>query len=503
MHTMSDWTTTRKTAANRRRRVIFNNDGDDACLALEPTPESFLANRCIGLEDSHVDTISYCTCVSFDYYWHDSHIAQHFTGTHDFMFTRNHAQAFIDQGRDSLTLIIDFCRTNNLEVFWSARMNDVHDCWYPWLMPDFKKNHPELLLWRPGDAGRPGDGTVEPHMHATSVDYGRPEVRDRQFATIQDVCERYDIDGIELDFLRNPMYFRPNMEGKPAETSHLEIMTSFLRNIRQMTDTIGQARGKPMLISTRVPNKLSACRYIGLDVERWIEEDIIDLLIPSVEFACFTGDITEMVALGHSRNVPVYPCMSGEAMPYALPGWAGAATNIWANGADGIESYNEFNPKHPAWHVIGKNNTLMQTDKIYAVDNMSLSMIRMHEHVVDRKGRLPLCLETGKPTFVNLPVYDDLTHMQDTKYAILYIKLEGCSILDEILLTLNDKSLQPDVLSASEGLSPGATGTLVITSRVDPALVEFGKNTVGIQANEKHREKCNTTLIELRLHVPK
>ena len=51
---MNDWLKARKQAASRRRRVIFNNDGDDVFLAETPTPESFLAARTTGIEGNHV-----------------------------------------------------------------------------------------------------------------------------------------------------------------------------------------------------------------------------------------------------------------------------------------------------------------------------------------------------------------------------------------------------------------------------------------------------------------
>lgn len=503
---MSDWAAVRKKAADRRRRVIFNNDGDDVFFALEPTPAAFLANRCIGLEGSQVDTIVYCTCAGgFDRYSHDSRVAQLFTATIEPVLPRNHARALIDQGRDNLTLVIEFCRANGLEVFWSIRMNDLHDCWYPCMLSDFKKDHPDLLLWRPGDRGRPGNGTIEPHMFATAMDYGRSEVRDRQFDTIRDVCERYDIDGVELDFMRNPIYFRPNMEGRAVEAGHLDTMTAFVRRTRTMADDIGRARGKPILISSRVPNMLAACKYIGLDVERWLEQDMLDMIIPSIEFTPFTGDIIEMVALGHSRQVPVYPCIGGPHQPGAygigVAGWAGAATNAWANGADGIATFNEFDPKHPAWRIVGELETLGGADKVYAVDDLSLRVTRMHEHVIDRAGRLPILLEWGQNTDVRLPACEDITRRRGRVALLLLAKIEKCSMGDRVTFTFNGTPLRTEVLFGTEGLAPGSVGTVAFTSRVDPGTLRCGDNTVGIQFADQCRENGKPVLTELSLHL--
>ena len=66
----------RKALAHRRRRIIFNNDGDDAMRAKRAgltngltfvtggdLREDFLKSRTSALANTHIDTISYCTCA--------------------------------------------------------------------------------------------------------------------------------------------------------------------------------------------------------------------------------------------------------------------------------------------------------------------------------------------------------------------------------------------------------------------------------------------------------
>ena len=43
-----------------------------------------------------------------------------------------------------------------------------------------------------------------------------PEVREKVFRIFRDVCMRYDVDGIEMDFFRHPLYFREMMLGEPV-----------------------------------------------------------------------------------------------------------------------------------------------------------------------------------------------------------------------------------------------------------------------------------------------
>ncbi len=157
MRDNDNWLRERRRLAGRRRRIMYNNDGDDAYFAPKPTPESFLAARSKGIEGTHVDTYVYSTLANFDSCGHDARVAEISTFVDPFVLPHNHVQALIDQGHDSLSLIVGFCRENGLEVFWSARMNDMHDNWDPRVMTSFRREHPELRLWRDGDYGRPGD----------------------------------------------------------------------------------------------------------------------------------------------------------------------------------------------------------------------------------------------------------------------------------------------------------------------------------------------------------
>ncbi len=222
-------------AAWRRRRIIMNNDGDDVFSAPQATPESFWAQRCSGLEGSHVDAVFYCTTANFALHTHDSRCAEIYDVSDEILFSSSRALDFISQGRDNLQLVVDFCHANEMEAFWSLRMNDTHDNWYPALQSEFKRRHPEFLLFQPADVGRPRQGLVESHMNATAVDYGHQDVRDLQFEIIRDVCERYDVDGIELDFLRQPIFFRPTLDGLPVEPEHVGEIVA-----------LAHARGKPV-----------------------------------------------------------------------------------------------------------------------------------------------------------------------------------------------------------------------------------------------------------------
>jgi len=506
---MDTWAKTRQQATWRRRRIIMNNDGNDTFSAPEATPESFWAQRCSGLEGSHVDAIFYCTTGNFAMHSHDSRCAKELYDVYDIPLgeagifvsssSRSHHLDFISQGRDNLQLIVDFCHANEIEAFWSLRMNDIHDNWYPSLQPEFKRRHPEFLLFQPEDVGRPRQGLVEPHMNATALDYEHQEVRDLQFAIIEDVCQRYDIDGIELDFMRNPIFFRPTLDGLSVEPEHIDTMSSFMRRVRAMTERVGQTRGRPLLVAARVPNTPACGLAIGLDLDTWLAEDLVDLIVACLEHAPFTGDISETVTLAHARSKPVYACLS---LGGDTERWTGAAMNAWNAGADGIYTFNEFNPHLPIWHIVGEPQKMTGLDKIYAADRGSC---RTWEHVVPQEGRLPVCLPDGEERCIRLPVGDDVAAAAargDTPYLVMSIKVEHLTWRDQVEFRLNGTLLDTEVYYANEGVSPAACGTFMFRARPELACVQQGDNTFQAVVRRHHPPPAESpALSQLELKV--
>ena len=207
----------RHEAAWRSRRIIMNNDGNDCVGEIEGeshTVEALLARRTSPLVGSQVDAIFYCTGV-FDFYTHRSEESQLRIEAPE--NRRIWSDELIAQGRDALQIMVDFCREHDLEIFWSMRMNDTHDssARYAVLMPEWKKEHPDLLMAPESTSFPYGGGRW------SAVDYGQAEVREKVFRILRDVVTRYDVDGIELDFFRHPVYFRPAMTGDSGVSSRM------------------------------------------------------------------------------------------------------------------------------------------------------------------------------------------------------------------------------------------------------------------------------------------
>lgn len=367
----------RRRAAHRQRRMIMNNDGNDARRLPQDVPHSremFLRQRTSPLVGSHVDAIFHCT-GQFNLYRHHSsetELKKNAGSDEDWGWELG------TDGPDVLETMVDFGHRHEIEVFWSMRMNDTHDAKYDWCMSQWKKDHPQLLVGKPGQEFTYGRANWKGRW--SSLNYAMPEVRDKVFRILEDVATRYDVDGLELDFFRHPVYFRPQLIGESVTQSHCDMITDLLRRIRRMVDNVAAGRGRPLLISVRVPDSAGYAKSIGLDVERWLQEDLIDLLVGGGYFHLQPWE--NLVALGHRYDVPVYPCLSASRLGFAtaladpfndrkvsgMATWRGEAARAWEAGADGIYVFNCFNPHDPIFRELGDPVLLKTLEKEYQVD---------------------------------------------------------------------------------------------------------------------------------------
>jgi len=344
-------------AARKRRRLIWNNDGNDLVGlgdSVPATPEAFYAGRFDGLEGSQVDAVSYCTGV-FNHYTHRSEVSEVLCS--DFVPSRR-LHELHGLGTDSLELAIRHCRLNGREIFWSMRMNDTHDSGRSpkeqALMSRWKREHPECLI--------APDGTEPPYAAGrwSALDYGHEAVRGQVLRIVEDVLSRYDVDGLELDFFRHPHYFRPQFFGGPVEESHCLLMNGLLAEISRVVDEAVVRRGRGVIVLVRVPDSVAYSRAIGLDIERWIHYGWVDAVIGGGYFHLqpwkkFCGNIREL-------GMPVYACLDASRLESAHEPeanqvgdslWAREAAMAW-QAADGIHLFNRFQTNQAIFRTLGK-----------------------------------------------------------------------------------------------------------------------------------------------------
>jgi len=425
--------------AHRTRRIIFNDDGDDVWNTNAATPDGFINVRLVHMRDTQADTLFYCTTQSFSFFTHHTKVGDVFL-RQEGPFAHNNMQALLDLGTDPLKLAVEFAHKNGVEAVWTLRMNDIHDAFTPALWGPWKDEHPDALLGKREDwDASPAGGQ---RRWWSGVNFYRDDVRQRTVALIEEVARNYDVDGIDLDWLRHPIHFPETREGTPVEQRGMKLITGLVRDVRQMLERVGDERGRPILLWTRVPLTIEHGLYMGTDIETWLKEGLVDLVTIGGGYVPFSMPVDEVAKLAQSHGVPAYPCVSNSGMlrrqpfgpgtPYAIEGWRAAAANAFRNGASGISLFNLFPEPgkedhnrfvRQVFNEVGEPATLAGKDKLFCLDNAAhLDGCGYINHVVPYQQCLPKPLAADRTTAVSVPIGDDPAQ---TRSAELRVQIEG------------------------------------------------------------------------------
>lgn len=265
-----------------------------------------------------------------------------------------------------VTVISQLCREAGLAFFPSVRMNEHYDM--EEAAPNYgrlRREHPELCIGRPGESIP--YGSLEWGIR-TGLNYAFPEVRTHMSKIIFELIERFDIDGIELDFMRHPAFFRL------AEAyQYRYLMTDFVYGIRRKLDEVGQEKGKHLNLAVRVPPTLGDAKRIGLDAEVWMREGMADMLIAGGGFIPFEMPIREWVQTAEATGCKIYGCFEGLRPLLDEKSLKGLAHRYWEAGVDGIYFFNFYSMSN-AWrrsvlNQLADPTALRRLDKRYELDH--------------------------------------------------------------------------------------------------------------------------------------
>ena len=510
----------RKKAAHRPRPVIFNNDGNDAYMLardgregattdLPDTKEDFFSVRMDKIADCGVPSVFYCTAIS-SVFTHDSEVLEVLTSNEG--FPTNRMAALLKMGTDPLQLAIEWCRRHDAEVFWTLRMNDIHDNWMKHIRARWKDEHPELVMGTPEEAA--GYDMRDPRCIWTLADFARKENRDLMVRCIEEVLDKYDVDGIDLDFLRHICYFKETRLHQPVTGEHRDLLTDMVRQIREHVLAASARKGKPILLAARVLQTMALNQHFGLDLEQWIEKGYLDFITAGGGFDPFTSRGKELVNWCHERDVPAYGCITAEGLSQAGPwsgpeiphtemsehsheSWRGAIANTLALGVDGIMTYNVFADRtgtelsRRVLRDIGDPKNIAGKDKMFCIEHLHDDDYCYIFRSVPRDGRLPATLvKTATLTRV-LPVADDIPAVADRLQSLrLRLYLDHLRDPDKVRVRLNGTELattpdQPQWLAAD----------------VPPHVMKQGANELALTFEGEDSASWTLTLRSVELSV--
>jgi hypothetical protein len=412
------------------------------------------------------------------------------------------------QGIDLVGRLVEETKRRKLEVFWHHRVSEVDidrqgrgAAWKDAPVP-LKQAHPDWVLktwWRHG-----------------LWNFAVPAVRAHTVQTLQEVVQRYDFDGVQLDFARHVPCLPP---GRQWELRH--HVTELMRSVRRMLFQRAQQRGRPLLLAAKVPQTLAGCRADGFDVEVWAQENLVDIF--TLGSRSIEVDLAAFRRITAGRNIKLQPCFDDHHTTdgYRSPPievFRGAFGNWWQQGADSVVTFNWSNAppeiaarlgdlpgpqsQRVAYHEVGSPQTLQFKDKTFVVERRG--GYPWAEGFFNRNDTapLPLALDRGgAAAAVRVRVGDDLAasagRVREVILRIVLFGAEDDAQLDVRLsghvlpLVLRDPAWKdPQIFSPRPQPASGGSGAYKVNPRqrllrlefaVNPELCRRGENQVDVR----------------------
>jgi len=241
---------------------------------------------------------------------------------------QNRFRPLVEAGGDPVEVQLRRCREHGIEYLGCLRMNDRHPGGGP-----FKMQRDDLHL---EDLKARGE-------YRRGFDFTHDVVRENLLAFMAEILERYDVDGLELDWMRWCRVFPMDVAPQRAH-----LLTTFTEKVRTLLDEAAKRRGRDRLtLSVRVPQTLDECRMLGFDVEAWVRTGALDCLCPSDFFYTdFNAPVENFIAITEGTPCRVYPSVhpiiaSGNNVGLmSADNYRAAARNFYHRGAAGISAYN-------------------------------------------------------------------------------------------------------------------------------------------------------------------
>jgi len=452
----------------KKYRLIFNHDG---CCVFSNASRYQDINQPVGLAqvNGYVDEAAEAGCDLLllspnadqqpgwdsDYYpyWRNRGKTDAYPSDTMFGKTFSRFREFILGGNDLIGLSLKRAREKGIDFFLSWRMNECHGLNDPACpgLSDFYLSHPAYRIGEGGGC-----------WQKLALSFAHPEVRDYQFGFIRELCGRYDLDGLELDFLRFPYYFpySMNLAEKTA------IMTDYVARIRSLLD----GRGRRLPLGVRIFGRNDLNLIEGLDVAEWVKRGLVDMINASSYYISSSGMDIEWYRKAFP-DMPLYAeltqcsdvernlelgCELTRKMTTELI--RSTAYSYLDRGADGISLFNFVYYRE---YTFGNPSKLDKCEPNFAAlrdltDKKKLAKEPRHYYVGGRTNIdrvLPAQLRGGHSLDIPLHVADDLEKRSERerfKSAVLRVQASVPWEQRQVTACANDKAVLSEMTHAGE-----------------------------------------------------
>ena len=431
-------------------RIMFYHDGRHPHIyRYEPPMQKDEYQACIDeLVGTPVEAVMFCLGEGRTVL-HDTKVGEllgHNVDKWDHLvFHRAHqnAKGLIDEGHDPLRIVCERAHEKGLLLYPTLLVQNFGPETATVRCSDFRWENRHLEIGARGD--------LNPDMPwIDGLDFKHPEVQDERFALIEETLNEYSVDGFELQLNNYPRYFHPD-----EVDAGISIMTDWIGRVHEAVKRSGVDRE----LVIRVPASLEDALSIGLDLETWVKDGIVNAFVgepfsapnridPNTDFrplaALVKGSACRCIAAIHSH---VDSDRLAEA-PISMV--RAAACNYWEQGIDGLYLAQWF----PHWpyqadfyerlREIPYPDIMEAKDKYYYIPTENA---RPHEPWVSTQ--LLIKMEVSKPVTAKFTISDDLPRWDKigrVHEVLLRVGISGTTELDQIRFILNGKALPESIL---------------------------------------------------------
>jgi hypothetical protein len=502
--------------------ILYNNDGEDLTaqayypivtqstgnflwvpngrhIPIQPVSslDDYLAYRLGPLAHSPVKGLSYCGNFG-SAIWNLKHEGSAAAG-------RDNLAAL---GDDPLQPIVNWWKRDGRTFFFSMRMNDLHHAWmnFPSMWDSVRRAQKHLFLkppteeewqtqfvpWLDGKGPNPV-GKIGLSSTNMGYDYSLAQVREHYLGILAEACRRYDLDGVEFDWLRAAIYFRKG-------EVNAEIMTEFVGQAHAILAEAANRRGHPVRLVCRVPDTPEKALDVGLDVEAWLKAGWIDAVIAGDGDFFSACGIDQWVRLAHLHGVPVYGALdraSWGGMRFARFGspetMRAAVATLWQKGADGIYLFNFYAKEESPLLADLYPARLARLPKEYFLDPdfrrlPGIHLTGMLSNGTRAQGPIPVECKTGETASATLIIADDPAKAKDLRLELVW---KGSGDFAPPGVRINGQALERFTTERGKD-----SLTVISTSREMAKLLRRGANEFAFTATAPAKLTALSVLIK-------
>ena len=309
------------------------------------------------------------------------------------------------------------CKERGVEAWLSLRMNDAHDTDYEECLKD------EFAFRAKWNGYAIGD---KYGYYWKCLDYAYPEVRERFLGLIEEQLFMYDVDALELDFMREIWCF--DYLNNP---DCFLIMNDFLREVKKIVLSAEEKYNHKIKLSVRLPRDIKQCKVWGFDVETWNEEKLVDHITVTPRWSSSDSDMPINEWINRFPNIEIAAGIEtllrfddlrrpDGSVPHLDADMVnGLAANYFSQGAKQINLYNYFNM--PITNQSENCADSLPLHNLRTADVLSRSgdietvLSSKRRHVVMYQDIVPEGFKRFKPLPLNLEETDGIINIQTGK----------------------------------------------------------------------------------------